>query len=80
MHDISFPYKLYFYLKMRLSEEMVAVTYLSLPHDLQNSDLSDISNGEEVEDISDGIPNSFVQLLDSMTVESDEDEDFEGFE
>ena len=48
--------------------------------DLQNSDSSDISNDEEVEDITDGIPNSFVQLLDSMTVESDEDEDFEGFE
>ena len=46
--------------------------------DFQNYDSSDISNGEEVEDIIEGIPNSFVELLDSMTMDS-EDEDFEGF-
>ena len=48
----------------------------------QNCDSRDVSNGEEVEDIIDGIPNSFVQLLDSMTMHEDqsEDENFEGFD
>jgi len=36
----------------------------------KNYDFSEMSNGEEVKDITEGIPNVFVQHLDFMTMES----------